>query len=150
VPSIIDYTVTPDRKEAGIDKHIANVSAVFDGFEVRPCIFVTTIADYFTLFDVPVPMRFHSDNGGELINWTMTPVCEKLGVKSSTSLPRNPQCQGLVEERNKTLKRKVEQKAMERGWKLSRSKKHTMEWMSIVHEIIRNENDAEQTSCAEH
>jgi hypothetical protein len=101
---------------------------------------VTTIVDYlydlFTLFDVPVPIRFHCDNEGEFINWAMTTVCEKLGVKQSTSLPRNPQRQGLVEER-----RKVEQKTLERGWKLSRSKKHTMEWVPIVHEIIRNEND---------
>jgi transposase InsO family protein len=77
----------------------------------------TTIADYlydlFTMFNVPVPTRWHCDNGGEFINWAMTLVCEKLGVVQSTSLPRNPQCQGLVEERNRVLKRKVEQKALE-------------------------------------
>jgi hypothetical protein len=71
----------------------------------------------------------------------MTLVCDKLGVVQSTSLPRNPQCQDLVEEKNKVFKRKVEQKALVMGWKLSRTKHHTMEWRTLVEEILRNEND---------
>jgi transposase InsO family protein len=90
----------------------------------------TTITDYlydlFTMFNVPVPTRWHCDNGGEFINWAMTLICDKLGVVQSTSLPRNPQSQGLVEERDRVLKRKVEQKALAMGCKLSR--KNTTPW----------------------
>jgi hypothetical protein len=62
------------------------------------------------------PQRWHADNGGEFKNYHMDAVRELLAVNCTTpdelleyshSMPRNPQCQGLVERGNRTLKGKL-------------------------------------------
>jgi transposase InsO family protein len=98
--------------------------------------------DLFTKFGVPTPQHFHFDNGGEFVNWAMDLVCQKINITQSTSMPRNPQCKGLVEERNKVSKRKVEQLVLGRGWLVSRNKGHTIPWIRLAEEVIMNENNS--------
>ena len=61
------------------------------------------------------PERWHADNGSEFKNKWMDKVRQRLSVNDSDdvllpyshSLPRNPQCQGLVERANRTVKSKL-------------------------------------------
>ena len=70
------------------------------------------------LFSVePCPNRWHSDNGKEFINEAMAKVVSKLGLTHSRGMPYNPQCQGLVERRNDTLKGKLTKACIAGGWK---------------------------------
>jgi hypothetical protein len=53
---------------------------------------------------------YHSDNGTEVSNEIMTAVNKQLGAEREvSSQPYNPRCQGAIEIRNKTVKRKAGQ-----------------------------------------
>ena len=89
--------------------------------------------------DIPAPERWHSDNGSEFINRLMDALQKAKYCEHTTSLPRNPQCQGLVERRNSTLKTKIYKIAGERdGWVQGDD---VLEWRGILGEIIDNENN---------
>lgn len=61
------------------------------------------------------PERWHADNGGEFRNCVLDDVREQLvkldpnneSLPFSRSQPRHPECQGLVEKMNDTLKKKI-------------------------------------------
>jgi hypothetical protein len=61
------------------------------------------------------PERWHADNGGEFRNEVMNMVRRELSkhdpnndmLPFSRSTPRHPECQGLVEKQNDTMKRKI-------------------------------------------
>jgi hypothetical protein len=63
--------------------------------------------------NVCMPERWHADNGGEFKNYHIDAARAMLAKNSCTddhllpyshSMPRNPQCQGLVERGNRTVK----------------------------------------------
>ena len=84
--------------------------------------------------------RFHADNGGEFVNEHMENALARLGDPDySHGLPRNPQCQGLVERANGTLKRKTVMKCMDKGYKNSLE---VFEWVPVFLECIARENTA--------
>ena len=91
-----------------------------------------------TFKDRGAPERWHCDNGSEFVNSCMDRVREALGgVPQSTSMPRNPQCQGLVEKFNDTLKIKLAKVCTDAGWD------HTMkefDWNKFLPEIMYGEN----------
>ena len=73
---------------------------------------------------VRVPERFHCDNGGEFKNKYMDAArlllaqsCDISGkmLPLSHSLPRNPQCQGLIERKNRSIKENLLKAAEEQG-----------------------------------
>lgn len=76
---------------------------------------------------VVMPERWHADNGGEFINHHIDAVRELLAVNSvnivgmmlpySHSMPRNPQCQGLVERGNRTIKTTISKQMTRDGFK---------------------------------
>jgi transposase InsO family protein len=65
-----------------------------------------------------MPERWHADNGGEFKNFHMDAVRALLAINCdvtegmllpySHSMPRNPQCQGLVERMNRTIKHSLQ------------------------------------------
>ena len=74
------------------------------------------LARLFTEF-AGVPERWHADNGGEFVSHYIDAAREYIArncdaedsvLPYSHGLPYNPQCQGLVERMNRTLKTKVE------------------------------------------
>ena len=88
----------------------------------------------------PTPRRFHSDNGGEFVNDLMVDLCDSLNTVHSTSLPRNPQCQGLVEVRNKVIKTKISKRiAQEGNWHHKCGRPY--EWTKYLDDIVAEEND---------
>ena len=107
----------------------------------------------FTQGNVPPPLRWHSDNGGEFINEIMRDVMTRLGVsKHTTSRPRNPQTQGLVEVRNGTIKKKILELALDQGFVQTKARKHrkkgvqtdenqVMDWVPLARKVVANEND---------
>lgn len=96
--------------------------------------------------NLPIPGRFHSDNGSEFLNECMETLREEVlgGIDHTTSRPRNPQCQGLVEERNKVLKEKILKIAMDNGWEehiaTAEEGERTMEWVPLARKIVESEN----------
>ncbi|GJX54665.1 retrovirus-related pol polyprotein from transposon TNT 1-94 [Tanacetum coccineum] len=44
-----------------------------------------------------------TDNGTEFVNKTLTEFCKSVGITHNTSVPQNPQQNGVVERRNRTL-----------------------------------------------
>ena len=98
---------------------------------------------------VPFPRRFHCDNGGEFVNAAMDELCKEFNIEQTHSRPRNPQCQGLVEERNKVVKRKIFEMKMAKGWVQQPTAKRrrgaagtvrTMEWIPVARSIVHSEN----------
>jgi integrase-like protein len=59
------------------------------------------------LFFFPFRIRnFHSDNGGEFINYTVAGLLEKLRIRQTKSRPRHSNDNGLVETKNAAVIRK--------------------------------------------
>ena len=96
--------------------------------------------------NLPIPGRFHTDNGSEFINKLMEELREELldNMEHTTSKPRNPQCQGLVEERNKVVKEKILKLAMADGWeehiRTRADGKRVMDWVPLARKVVENEN----------
>jgi hypothetical protein len=104
----------------------------------------TAIAEFlYQTFSVEgTPARFHADNGGEFINPHIDAAFERLRNKQYThGLPRHPQCQGLIERANRTVKTKILQKGQEEGM----FEVHTeWDWTDTFAEVLQAENDAPQ------
>jgi transposase InsO family protein len=72
------------------------------------------------------PERWHADNGGEFKKFHIDAVRALLAVNAETrdgmllpyshSMPRNPQCQGLVERCNRTLKTSMVKQMSSNGY----------------------------------
>ena len=93
------------------------------------------------------PARFHCDNGAQFINQAIDDALEQLGGPDfSHGLPRNPQCQGLVENRNKTFKRKITQSLTDALWEANPdydfNKEETFDWRPHFRRTLNAENDA--------
>lgn len=82
----------------------------------------TPICEYLTLLfrREGTPERWHADNGREFKNQFIDTVRENLSLNDGDgllpythSLPRNPQCQGLVERGNRTVKVRLGKKYSE-------------------------------------
>jgi transposase InsO family protein len=95
-----------------------------------------------------VPERWHADNGGEFNSGYFDEARRILASNSdsadilafSHSLPRNPQCNGMVERRNKTLKLTSLKRMAEAGYK--RENDDTWDWFPVVQGITRVANRA--------
>ena len=104
------------------------------------------LVELFTKY-FPAPERWHADNGSEFVNTYMDAAREILARNSqlegqllpySHGLPRNPQCQGLVENMNKQLKTKVMKKMYEQGYNKER---HTeWPWEDLLDEAVHEKN----------
>jgi hypothetical protein len=84
------------------------------------------------------PDIYHSDNGGELRNHWMRDANKLRGTKEVKSQPYNPRCQGLIEVRNNTIKRKVKQR-------LTRCHKGDVSFevvQKVLRDMIAGENSA--------
>ena len=96
--------------------------------------------------NMPIPGRFHTDNGLGVINKVMEELQTELldDMDHTSSRPRNSQCQGLVEERNKAVKEKLLKLDMSKGWKEHiRTKadgEQVMDWVPLARKIVENEN----------
>ena len=51
-----------------------------------------------------VPEALLSDRGTNLMSHLMTDVCQKLGIQKLNTTAYHPQCDGMVERFNRTLK----------------------------------------------
>ena len=108
------------------------------------------IAEYlFKIFTdgVCVPERWHADNGGEFKNYHIDAVRELLAKRGHApgtllpythGLPRNAQCQGLVERLNRTFKSRMLKRAEHVGF--DSTKDNTFAWVPYLHEAIRQHN----------
>ena len=56
---------------------------------------------------VGVPEALLSDRGTNLLSHLMRDVCELLGIEKLNTTAYHPQCNGLVERFNRTLKTKL-------------------------------------------
>jgi hypothetical protein len=95
---------------------------------------------------VCMPERWHADNGGEFKNHYMDAVREMLAVNAdspqmllaySHGMPRNPQCQGLVERGNRTIKHAMHKLMEYDGWF---HKTQTYEWRPYLKRVVRDLN----------
>ena len=92
--------------------------------------------------NMPTPGRFHTNNGSEFINKLMEDLRAELldGMDHTSSRPRNPQCQGLVEERNKVVKEKILKLAMSKGWKEHIRTRadgvKVMDWVPLARKVV--------------
>ena len=95
-----------------------------------------------------VPERWHADNGGEFNSGYFDEARRILASNSdgdeilsySHSLPRNPQCNGMVERRNRTVKVTSLKCMAEAGY--IKDKDTTWDWFPVVLRIIRKANRA--------
>jgi hypothetical protein len=102
-----------------------------------------------------LPERWHADNGGEFKNHHIDAVREMLTrnnymtndshnntvlLKYTHSMPRNPQCQGLVERMNRTLKGGIQKLMEEKGFT---SDMETFEWRPLMKLKVWNLNRAD-------
>lgn len=94
-----------------------------------------------------MPERWHADNGGEFKNYHIDAVRELLAVNSvnpdcllpyTHSMPRNPQCQGLVERGNRTIKQKLLKKMEDDGY--DPKKNTTYDWIPYLERQVRSLN----------
>jgi len=95
-----------------------------------------------------MPERWHADNGGEFKNYHIDAVRTLLAANCqlkndmllpySHSMPRNPQCQGLVERGNRTVKSTM-LKHMERDG-YDPTEDHTWEWNPYREDVNRKLN----------
>ena len=83
------------------------------------------------------PARLHSDNGGEFCNVLMAYCLDSMGIKSSTSAPRNPQCQGLIEKTNNTLKTHILKLCEVGGYSESGQE---WDWVQYLAQVTMHEN----------
>lgn len=101
-----------------------------------------------------MPERWHADNGGEFKNHHIDAVRELLAVNServdnmmlpySHSMPRNPQCQGLVERGNRTLKTAISKQMTANGWKMDEHE--VWNWVPYMDRQVMYRNRKVQTS----
>jgi len=63
---------------------------------------------------VGIPAEILSDQGGQFMSLVMKEVCRLLSVKQLTTTPYHPQCNGLVERYNGTLKTMLKRMCAER------------------------------------
>jgi len=94
------------------------------------------------------PERWHADNGGEFKNFYIDAVRELLAVNGeskdglllpySHSMPRNPQCQGLVERGNCTLKTSVVKQMAAHGYKVGEHT--TWDWRPYMKRQVQHLN----------
>ena len=96
---------------------------------------------------VCVPERWHADNGGEFKNHYIDAVRELLAARGhgeggllpyTHGMPRNPQCQGIVERANRSLKSRMHKRIEHAGYDVHKDK--TFEWVPYLHEAIRQHN----------
>lgn len=114
----------------------------FESKEAQP------IAEFlFSIFTdgVCVPERWHADNGGEFKNHYIDAVRELLSARGhgegsllpyTHGLPRNPECQGIVERANRTLKTWMHKAIESDGGDVQ----ETCEWVPYLHAAVRNHN----------
>ena len=96
------------------------------------------------------PERWHADNGGEFKNFYIDAVRELLSANGesrkaeglllpySHSMPRNPQCQGLVERGNRTLKSGMARMTAAAGY--DSTLHDTWEWRPVLANQVRELN----------
>jgi hypothetical protein len=93
---------------------------------------------------VMMPERWHADNGGEFKNYHIDAVRVLLAANSvnpdcllpySHSMPRNPQCQGLVERGNRTIKQKLLKKMTADGYDIANDTVY--EWIPYLERQVR-------------
>ena len=113
----------------------------FESKEAQP------IAEFlFSIFTdgVCVPERWHADNGGEFKNHYIDAVRQLLSARGHAAgsllpythgLPRNPECQGIVERANRTLKTWMHKRIEEDG-----GLEETCEWVPYLHAAVRHHN----------
>jgi hypothetical protein len=90
------------------------------------------------------PERWHADNGGEFVNAYIDAVREllaKSGINNergmlqySHSMPRNPQCQGLVERMNRTIKELLHKQLTNDGW--VRTEHDVWDWRPYLERVV--------------
>ena len=94
-----------------------------------------------------LPERWHADNGGEFVNDYIDAARLLLGRETklmgkflpySHGLPRNPQCQGLVERMNRTLKNKIAKLLDEAGY--DRDNHSTWAWGNLLLQAVMQVN----------
>ena len=74
------------------------------------------------------------------MNAAMAELVRDLGgLDESHGRPRNPQCQGLVENANKTFKRKLKQICMDNGFT---DALQVFDWVPLLGPLLISENDA--------
>lgn len=108
------------------------------------------IAEYlFHIFTdgVCTPERWHADNGGEFKNYHIDAVRELLAARGHAQntllaythgMPRNPQCQGLVERANRSLKSLMHKNMEHAGYDSTKDKEY--EWVPFLHNAVRLHN----------
>jgi transposase InsO family protein len=92
---------------------------------------------------VCMPERWHADNGGEFKNFHIDAVRQHLGANCQTgmllpyshSMPRNPQCQGLVERANGTIKKTTHKKMEADGFVIGEDT--TWNWVATLKAVTR-------------
>jgi transposase InsO family protein len=97
------------------------------------------VADYlYQLFSLlGSPERWHCDNGKEFVNNLMDEVAARLGIPEvSHGRPRNPQCQGLIERANRTVKSKLIKRCQEQGYVVPGM---VFDWVPLFEEVIQGE-----------
>ena len=94
--------------------------------------------------NICMPERWHADNGGEFKNFHIDAVrlllgvngnCENMLLPYSHSMPRNPQCQGLVERGNRTVKTTCQKLMEEDGFVIADDT--TFEWRPYLKKVTR-------------
>ena len=99
-----------------------------------------------------MPERWHADNGGEFVNHFIDAVRELLAANSmkvdgmllpyylpySHSMPRNPQCQGLVERGNRTIKNKIPKMMTQNGY--VQGVDMVFEWRPYLDQLVQKLN----------
>ena len=94
--------------------------------------------------NVCLPERWHADNGGEFKNYHIDAARALLAKNCSTedmllpyshSMPRNPQCQGLVERGNRTVKSTMYKHMESDGFVMARDP--TWDWVPYLMQVTR-------------
>jgi hypothetical protein len=96
---------------------------------------------------VCVPERWHADNGGEFKSYHIDAVRSLLTIRDHApgtllpythSMPRNPQCQGLVERANRTLKSRMHKNMENNGYDANADK--VFDWVPYLHAAVMAHN----------
>ena len=85
------------------------------------------------------PTVFHTDNGKEFIGDAVRSAIERMGSGHVKGMPRRPQVQGLVENKNKVIKRKLYQLIRHQfpGIQVGQM----CDWEPLLESVLMNEND---------
>lgn len=127
-------------------KHILLVKCHFTKFTWAYALKTKTALEtakhvYSTFRSRATPKRFHSDNGPEFVNSVMHELLILMGAPDYThGRPYNPQTQGLVENGNKDLKKKLVADAIARGG-VTHVEGNEYDWVQDIWETVDTMND---------